>query len=172
MNNFIYSLFVLMIILSCVASPRYSSNPNKTSSENKVSKSTKSNSNPSSSNYRRYSSNKNSKIRSDVITGISSWYGPNFHGKLTANGEVFDQYGVTAAHKTLPLGTVARVTNLDNDKSLIVRINDRGPYVDEHLRILDCSYGAAKKLGFLETGTANVSIKIIEIGDGVYMHHD
>ena len=118
----------------------------------------------------RYSANSNSKIRNNVITGISSWYGPNFHGKLTANGEVFDQYGVTAAHKTLPLGTVVRVTNLDNDKSIILRINDRGPYVGD--RVLDCSYGAAKKLGFMEIGTANVEIRIIESGDGVYMHHN
>ena len=105
----------------------------------------------------------------DIISGVSSWYGPNFHGKLTANGEVFDQYGVTAAHKTLPLGTVARVTNIDNGKSLILRINDRGPYVGD--RILDCSYGAATKLGFKDLGTANVEVKIIELGDGVYMHH-
>ena len=106
----------------------------------------------------------------EVIRGVSSWYGPNFHGKLTANGEVYDQYGVTAAHKTLPLGTVARVTNIDNGKSTILRINDRGPYVGD--RILDCSYGAAIKLGFKDLGTANVEIKIIELGDGVYMHHN
>ena len=66
---------------------------------------------------------KNDFKTGDVLTGISSWYGPNFHGKLTANGEVYDQYGVTAAHKTLPLGTVVRVTNLDNEKSIILRIN-------------------------------------------------
>ena len=78
-------------------------------------------------------------------------------------------YGLTAAHKEMPLNTVARVTNLDNGKSLILRINDRGPYIDG--RILDCSYGAAKKLEFINEGTANVEIKVIEWGDGVYMHH-
>ena len=78
-------------------------------------------------------------------------------------------YGLTAAHKEMPLNTVARVTNLDNGKSLILRINDRGPYIDG--RILDCSYGAAKKLGFLDAGTANVEIKVFEWGDGEYMHH-
>ena len=109
------------------------------------------------------------KIHNGIYKGVSSWYGPNFHGKLTANGEVYDMYGVTAAHKTLTLNTVARVTNLDNGKSIILRINDRGPYVDG--RILDCSFGAAKKLGFHEQGTANVEIKIIEEGDGEYMHH-
>ena len=78
-------------------------------------------------------------------------------------------YGLTAAHKTMPYNTWVRVTNLDNEKSLILRINDRGPYVKG--RILDCSYGAAKKLGFVDVGTANVKIKIIEWGDGEYMHH-
>ena len=69
----------------------------------------------------------------------------------------------------MPLNTVARVTNLDNGKNIILRINDRGPYVKN--RILDCSYGAAKKLGFIEKGTANVKIEVIEWGDGEYMHH-
>jgi len=154
-NKEIIFIIISFMLLSCTASPRYSSNT-KTNVKKIVN---------NKKNNKSYKS-------SDELKGMSSWYGPNFHGKLTANGEIFDQYGLTAAHRNLPLNTVVRVTNLDNDKSLIVRINDRGPYVDEHLRILDCSYGAAKKLGFLETGTANVSIKIIEIGDGIYMHHD
>lgn len=104
-----------------------------------------------------------------VITGVSSFYGSDFHGKLTANGEVFDMYGLTAAHKTLPLNTIVRVTNLANNKSLILRINDRGPYIKG--RILDCSYGAAKKLDFLLQGTTKVRIEIIEVGDGKYMKH-
>jgi rare lipoprotein A len=104
-----------------------------------------------------------------VITGVSSFYGNDFHGKLTANGEVFDMYGLTAAHKTLPLNTIVRVTNLANNKSLILRINDRGPYVKG--RILDCSYGAAKKLDFLSQGTTKVRIEIIEVGDDKYMKH-
>ena len=78
-------------------------------------------------------------------------------------------YGLTAAHKEIPFNTVIRVTNLDNGESLILRINDRGPYVSG--RILDCSYGAAKKLGFLNQGTANVKIKVIEWGDNKYMQH-
>ena len=112
--------------------------------------------------------NKN-KYKSE-LSGSTSWYGPNFHGKLTANGEVYDMYGITAAHKSLPLNTIARVTNLDNGKSIILRINDRGPYIDN--RILDCSFGAAKKLGFVGDGTAPVKIEIMEWGDGEYMHHD
>ncbi len=103
------------------------------------------------------------------MTGVSSFYAEDFHGKLTANGEVYDMYGLTAAHKTLPLNTIVRVTNLENNKSLILRINDRGPYVKG--RILDCSYGAAKKLGFVNNGTAKVKIEVIEWGDNQYMKH-
>lgn len=144
---------ILLLFLSCTVSPRYGVQSSDSTKKTKK-------------NIKYSKKNKNS---SELI-GVSSWYGPNFHGKLTANGEVYDMYGVTAAHKTLTLGTVVRVTNLDNGKSLILRINDRGPYVDG--RILDCSFGAAKKLGFHEQGTANVEIKIIEEGDGVYMHHN
>ena len=79
-------------------------------------------------------------------------------------------YGVTAAHKTIPLNSVVRVTNNDNGKTIILRITDRGPFVKN--RILDCSMGAAKKLGFYSMGTANVTVKIIEWGDNKYMHHD
>ncbi len=103
------------------------------------------------------------------MNGVSSFYAEDFHGKLTANGEVYDMYGLTAAHKTLPLNTVCRVTNLANNKSLILRINDRGPYVKG--RILDCSYGAAKKLDFIIQGTTNVKIEVMEWGDDKYMQH-
>ena len=78
-------------------------------------------------------------------------------------------YGVTAAHKELPFNTYVRVTNENNNKSLLIRINDRGPYVGD--RILDCSYGAAKKLGFVNEGIAPVKIEVVEWGDGEYMHH-
>ncbi len=103
------------------------------------------------------------------MNGVSSFYAEDFHGKLTANGEVYDMYGLTAAHKTLPLNTVCRITNLANNKSLILRINDRGPYVKG--RILDCSYGAAKKLDFINQGTTNVKIEVMEWGDDKYMQH-
>ena len=78
-------------------------------------------------------------------------------------------YGITAAHKEIHLSTVVRVTNLDNGKSIILRINDRGPYIAG--RMLDCSYGAAKKLDFLNAGMANIEMKVIEWGDNKYMHH-
>ena len=113
----------------------------------------------------------NSKINKSqkVFYGISSYYGQKFHGKLTANGEVFDMYGLTAAHKTLPLNTIIRVANKANDNSLILRVNDRGPYVGN--RMLDCSYGAALKLDFLNQGTAEIKIEVIEWGDNKYMKH-
>jgi rare lipoprotein A len=91
--------------------------------------------------------------------GIASWYGPGFHGRQTATGEIFDMYEMTAAHKTLPIPSYAQVTNLENNKTVIVRINDRGPYVGN--RLLDLSYAAAKKLGIQHEGTGKVEIKAI-----------
>lgn len=88
--------------------------------------------------------------------GLASWYGKDFHGKKTANGYIYNMYGVSAAHKTLPLGTKVRVTNLENRRSVVLVINDRGPFV--HGRILDLSYGAAQKLDTVETGVAKVRI--------------
>ena len=96
--------------------------------------------------------------------GISSYYGPKFHGKLTANGEIFDMYKVSAAHRYLAIGTLIKVTNLDNNRTLNIRINDRGPYVNN--RILDCSYAAALKLGFVEEGTANIKLEVLVMGTG------
>ena len=88
--------------------------------------------------------------------GIASWYGKDFHGKRTSNGEIYDMYAMTAAHKTLPLGTYVRVYNLENNRNLEVRINDRGPFVRG--RIVDLSYAAAKELGLVGPGTAKVEI--------------
>jgi len=93
-----------------------------------------------------------------VATGIASWYGPDFHGKYTANGEVFDMNEVTGAHKTLPLPSIARVTNLENGRSILVRINDRGPFVNG--RIVDLSRRAAQLLGFEQAGTAKVRVEV------------
>ncbi len=92
--------------------------------------------------------------------GIASWYGPNFHGKLTANGETYNQNDLTAAHKTLPLPSIVRVTNLENGKSLIVRVNDRGPYARG--RIIDMSKRSAELLGFKRQGVAKVRVEILE----------
>ena len=92
-------------------------------------------------------------------TGIGSWYGDEFAGRLTANGEIFDPENITAAHKTLPMPSVVRVTNLDNGKSLVVRVNDRGPFVPG--RIIDLSRESARLLGFKEAGIAKVRVQLL-----------
>lgn len=95
--------------------------------------------------------------------GIASWYGRDFHGKKTSNGETYDMHAMTAAHKTLPLGTYVKVTRLDNGKETIVRVNDRGPFVKG--RIIDLSYKAASEIGIADSGTCRV--KIAALGDTV-----
>ena len=104
--------------------------------------------------------NGNVQYTREQMDGIASWYGPNFNGKKTANGETYDQNQLTAAHKILPLGTMVKITNLNNNKQVIVRINDRGPYVGN--RIIDCSKKVAIKLGFLERGTTSVKLDIVK----------
>ncbi len=96
---------------------------------------------------------------SEPETGEASWYGPGFHGRRTANGEVFDKESLTAAHRTLPFGTVLLVRNLENGREVTVRINDRGPFARG--RILDLSEAAARRLGMIEPGTARVSLRIV-----------
>ena len=136
----ISSLLLILFILSCAPSPRYNNNE----------------------------VNWKYKDTKDTFYGISSYYGLNdgFDGNLTANGEIFDKDGISAAHKTLPLNSIVKVTNLSNQKSLTLRINDRGPYIDG--RILDCSYGAALELNFVQEGTTEVKVKVIKWGDNVY----
>ena len=92
-------------------------------------------------------------------TGMASWYGPNFHGRLTANGEIYDQYSLSAAHPTMPLPSYARVTNLSNGRSVVVRVNDRGPYA--HGRLIDLSAKAAKLLDYTRKGVARVRVKYL-----------
>ena len=93
------------------------------------------------------------------MEGIASWYGSDFNGRLTASGEVYDMYQMTAAHKTLPLGTVVKVINQDNGMTAEVRVNDRGPYVKG--RIIDLSRKAGRAIGMRESGTAHVKLEIV-----------
>lgn len=95
-----------------------------------------------------------------VQRGIASWYGRKFHGRRTSSGETYDMFAITAAHRQLPLPTYARVTNLGNGRSIIVRVNDRGPFHSN--RIIDLSYGAAKRLGILAEGTGLVEVRAID----------
>jgi rare lipoprotein A len=91
--------------------------------------------------------------------GIASWYGDDFHGWVTASGEIYDMHMLTAAHRTLPLGTMVRVTNVVNGRHVVIRINDRGPYVNG--RILDVSYGAAKRLNMLRDGISAIQLEVV-----------
>jgi len=93
--------------------------------------------------------------------GVASWYGPGFHGKTTASGETYNMHALTAAHNTLPLNTLLKVTNLANNKEVLVRVNDRGPFVDD--RLIDLSFAAATKLDMVSPGT--VPVRVVVLGD-------
>ena len=172
-NKGLFPVMVILIFSSCASAPRYGravKNKQYKNTTNATSKKTQTKSLSKSKaifiDPKTVNTNVKHKKR---MVGISSFYAEDFHGKLTANGEIYDMYGLTAAHKTVPLNTIARVTNLANGKSLILRINDRGPYIQG--RMLDCSYGAAKKLDFIKQGKTKVQIDVIEWGDGKYMQH-
>jgi len=98
-------------------------------------------------------------------TGVASWYGRKFHGQHTSNGERYNMYAMTAAHRTLPLPSYVRVRNLDNNRQVIVRVNDRGPFL--HNRLIDLSYAAASRLGVVQSGTARVEVTAIDPGDHI-----
>ncbi|MDZ7805758.1 MAG: septal ring lytic transglycosylase RlpA family protein [Gracilimonas sp.] len=99
-----------------------------------------------------------------IQSGIASWYGEDYHGTQTANGEIYDMESLTAAHKRLPFNTIVGVKNLDNGENVIVRINNRGPFVEG--RVIDLSREAAREIGIIATGLADVDLYLIEKGDG------
>lgn len=103
-----------------------------------------------------------SATSSHQLQGIASYYADEFNGRTTSNGEVFDMHKLTAAHRTLPFGTVVRVTNTQNGRSVVVRINDRGPFKDD--RVIDLSLEGARKIGMIADGTAPVTLEIVEFG--------
>lgn len=113
---------------------------------------------------------KNSAKPLAVWQCITGWYGEDFDGLPTANGEIYDMYATTAAHPTLPLGSIVRIVNTSNHRSQIVRINDRGPYVEG--RQLDVSYEVARRLGFDEKGLAKVRVELLEVPSRPASHHN
>ncbi|MDP8239633.1 MAG: septal ring lytic transglycosylase RlpA family protein [Candidatus Hatepunaea meridiana] len=143
---YLATLFIIfsfaVYIYSCTPAPRFRNSPHTSKHAKKTPK-----------HYKE----------GQILTGKASWYGSDFHGKMTANGEIYDMNKVSAAHKHLPFNTIIEVTNLKNGKEIKVRINDRGPYAKG--RILDLSKGAAKKLGMMKTGVAEVRIRIIKLGN-------
>jgi len=100
------------------------------------------------------------QIAQQTYSGGASWYGPGFHGRLTANGETFNSNHLTAAHRTLPFGTKLRVTNLNNGRSVIVRVNDRGPFIKG--RIIDLSAAAARRIKMIDSGVASVKVEVMK----------
>jgi rare lipoprotein A len=96
----------------------------------------------------------------DIQTGMASWYGADFNGRRTANGEIYDMHTLTAAHRTAPFGTQVRVTNLDNNQQVVVRVNDRGPFVDD--RVIDLSMAGAKKIAMIGPGVARVKLEFMD----------
>jgi len=139
----VISIGLLVFLCNCTNSVRYTRNQTKTRSS-----------------YRNDNGSKpQKKLYKKISIGIASYYGSGFHGKKTANGERFDMYDYTAAHRTLPFNTRVKVKNLHNNKSIIVRINDRGPYIKG--RIIDLSFNAAKKIGLIGRGVGKVKITVI-----------
>ena len=102
----------------------------------------------------------------DKMRGVASWYGPNFHGHQTSNGETYNMYDKTVAHKTWPMDTMVKITNLDNGKSTVARVNDRGPFVTG--RIVDCSYATGKEIGIDQKGICNVKLEVVGFAGKVY----
>ena len=146
-SGFIVAALITAVIVSgCASSPRFTRER--------------------SGGSNTHSASGDSKSRK-TMEGIASYYADDFNGKKTANGETYDMYKMTAAHRSLPFNTKVKVTNLDNKRSIIVRINDRGPFKLE--RIIDLSLAAATQLGMKGTGTANVKLEVIEWGDEEYV---
>lgn len=155
-------LLMLMLIWSCTPSPKYTVNKipqinGKNSGQKPPAGTTK----PYTINGKKYYPVGKPQA-GKKFKGLASFYGykDGFHGKKTSNGETFDMYGLTAAHKTLPINTWVEVKNLSNGRTVIVRINDRGPFVGN--RIIDMSYGAAKELNMVKTGVQEVEITVLK----------
>lgn len=158
----------LLTLSACVSHPRYRTKPvTQKPAEKTKPKSEKPNKDESSEKKEDESITVSGlpidpkRIKSKPYQiGYSSYYAHKFHGRLTANGEIFDMNGLSAAHRELPLGTIIRVTHLGNGKSVTLKVNDRGPFIEG--RILDLSLGAARKLEMIEAGVAKVMIEIVK----------
>ncbi len=156
MSRFILMLLLLGLLASCSSQVRHVYRSDSSSSASR-----KAGQKPYIINGERYEPL--SSHEGFVQSGIASWYGSDFHGKTTSNGDTYDMYAMTAAHKTLPLGVYVKVRNRDNGQETVVRINDRGPFVTG--RIIDLSYSAARDIGIVDSGTAPVKIEALGYPD-------
>lgn len=143
--------FVSFFLIGCSSTPRFVENDKITTEKKPIQTQSPTN------------KNTNEKILL-ALEGIASYYAHDFHGKKTSNGEIFDMNAITAAHRTFPFGTKVRVTNLENNKKVVVRINDRGPFKEG--RIIDLSLGAAKEIELIKSGTVRVRLEVLEWGTG------
>lgn len=157
LSPFLPALAAALVCAGCASSPRFAARntpptpPGGNATESRATDTPKTARNPSG------------KVLL-TLEGVASYYADDYHGKLTSNGEVFNMDDLTAAHRTFPFGTSVRVTNLENKKAVVVRINDRGPFKDG--RIIDLSLAAAKELDLIRNGTARVRLEVLEWGDG------
>lgn len=154
--RYLLLLFISLLFSACSSVIRFTSNNNtkKFKSGNKETSTTQNN-----KTYLKYSNYKSL----ETVQGIASYYAHKYNGKITSDGEIFDMYKMTAAHHSFPFNTIVRVTNLNNNESVIVRINDRLPAYNQ--RIIDLSYGAAKKIGMLISGIAKVRLEVLKWGN-------
>ena len=163
MRTLLLILFASFILAACKSAPSGRYTQHQDTAPNHVAKMPETlDAVPKYEAYRMFNSRPYTPLTSGKgfeEVGYASWYGQKFHGHLTSNGETYNMFAMSAAHKTLPLPSYVRVTNLDNDKQAIVRVNDRGPFHDN--RIIDLSYAAAVKLGYHNKGTAKVKIEVI-----------
>ncbi len=153
--SYILLLIFSLILVSCSGTTRYTAKNESSPRTKKVEREYPKENNNNLSEY-------NNAKPIETVTGIASYYGKKFNGKKTSNGETFDMYGLTAAHKTFPFGTIIRVVDLKNGNTVIVRVNDRMPTYNG--RLIDLSYGAAKELGMLTDGIAEVRLEILKWG--------
>ncbi len=147
-KNFLYIISLTMLLSGCM---------NKQT--NFVNSTSKNHHSKSSYHFRDKTYNVLASSKNYNEIGVASWYGKHFHKRRTSSGERYNMYGMTAAHKTLPLSTYVLVTNLANGKKVLVKVNDRGPFTSN--RLIDLSYAAAKKIGILHSGMATVSVKAV-----------
>ncbi|MFI4957067.1 MAG: septal ring lytic transglycosylase RlpA family protein [Gammaproteobacteria bacterium] len=167
----IISLFSLALLIGCASSPKFGGSDKDSAPASPQDVSNVPEPTPKHEAYSKYGNPTSYKALGREYKvwdthlgyeeeGIASWYGTKFHGKRTSSGEAYDMYSMTAAHKNLPIPSYVRVTNLDNNKSTVVRVNDRGPFATG--RIIDLSYAAAAKLGILNMGTGRVKVEAID----------
>lgn len=170
MKIFIVSLLCAVVLTGCFSTGRYSQRHDSAPSRTPTNIATQDvvpvheNYNAANSKSyqvlgKRYYPLKEGKGYEEI--GEASWYGQKFHGHLTANGEIYNMYQMSAAHKTLPIPSYVKVTNIENKRSVVVRVNDRGPFHDD--RLIDLSYAAAHKLDVLKTGTAHVKLQVVHV---------